>query len=529
VNLSADLFDKTADATVGAAMAVSAEAKTEVPPEICERVLIRLEPQGSKAKCVFHDGGALLLPIYVARFVRPGDIFCFPADILRQDESVEVYIQRPTARRDLLFAQIDYVRHERSHSRDGPTVRADVRNRTLGISSISLRCDTLRDYFYVGDRQRPWDEQPSFYELLRTEPKAAPAELRIAFRLRTLELSATHSSTARIQSLERGFNILAESGLRESYDNVLLDAGFAVQFPYNGFGSLLVEGNRSHDGGTFFASRILSFRPRQSLKTIRAPLRHCAFYKTLALYRDVRRRLEVPLDPCVLPLSWEPGWNRWKHLLGGRAEIKAVFVQTGAYRYRRGAWELKTWETALPSRTEVTLPDAALDQIAKARSNYLRFGQFADALAKVRGDLESTPIERDELRGICSRLGIPADFDVSLVTWKPDYEDFYYEQLCRRARRLYLFRAEYIFDLETLVVVETPQLGHATYLFSKPATMLEFLNLYSSTTREEILQNRNNVAEYLGFLNRIIHGPNPQTWLTALKAHIGAKDKIGFL
>lgn len=507
-------------------MAVSTEAKTEAPLGICERVLTRLEPQGSKAKFVFNDSGSALLPIYVARFVRPGDIFYFPADLLREDESVEVYVQRPTARRDFLFAQIEYVRNERSHARDGPTVRADLRNKTLGISSISLRCETLRDYFYVGDRQRAWNEQPSFYDLLRTEPKATTAELRIAFRLRTLELRATRSSSAEIQCLERGFNILSDSGLRESYDNVLLDAGFAVPFPYHGFGSLLVEGSRSRDGATFFASRILSFRPRQSLKTIRALLRHCTFYKDIALFRDARRKLEVPLDSCVLPLSWEPSWNRWKHLLGVQAEIKAAFVQTGEYRYSRGSWELKTRETALPSRTEVELPDNVLDQIAKARTNYMRFGQFADALEKVRRELESMPVERDDLRRICSRLGIPAGFDVSLVTWKPDYEEFYYQQLCRLARRLYLFRAEYIFDLETLVVVETPQLGHATYLFSKSSTMHEFLNLYSSTTREEILRNRNNVAEYLGFLNRIIHGPNPQTWLTALTAHIGGKDKI---
>jgi len=529
VIFSADLFEAAADATVGAAMAVSTEAKTEAPPQLCERVLTRLEPQGSKAKCVFNDGGSLLLSIDVARFVRPGDIFYFPADLLRKDESVEVYVQRPTSRRDFLFVQIDYARNERSYGRDGPAVRADVRGKVLGISSISLRCETLRDYFYVGNRQRAWNEQPSFYDLLRTEPKATTAELRIAFRLRTLELRAARSSRAEIQCLERGFNILSNPGLRECYDNVLLDAGFAVPFPYHGFGSLLVEGNRSRDGATFFASRILSFRPRQSLKTIRAPLRHCTFYKDIALFRDARRKLDVRLDPCVLPLSWEPGWNRWKHLLGVQAEIKAAFVQTGEYRFRGERWEFKTWETALPSRTEVKLPDNVLDQIAKARSNYMRFGQFADALAKVRCELESKPVERDDLRQICSRLGIPADFDVSLVTWKPDYEEFYYQQLYRRARRLYLFRAEYIFDLETLVVVETPQLGHATYLFSRPSTMHDFLKLYSSTTREEILQNRNNVAEYLGFLNRIIHGPHPQTWLTALMAHIGGKDKVVIL
>ena len=32
-------------------------------------------------------------------------------------------------------------------------------------------------------------------------------------------------------------------------------------FPYGGFGSLLVSGDRSSEGQTLFATRILAFRP----------------------------------------------------------------------------------------------------------------------------------------------------------------------------------------------------------------------------------------------------------------------------
>jgi hypothetical protein len=62
---------------------------------------------------------------------------------------------------------------------------------------------------------------------------------------------------------------------------------------------------------------------------------------------------------------------------------------------------------------------------------------------------------------------------------RPDYDSFFYRQLSRRARRIYLFRGEYIFDLEKAVVVETPQLGHATYVFAKPRSMEGFLGLYT--------------------------------------------------
>ena len=118
-------------------------------------------------------------------------------------------------------------------------------------------------------------------------------------------------------------------------------------------------------------------------------------------------------------------------------------------------------------------------------------------------------------------MGVPGDFDVVLITWKADYDAFYHRQLCQRARRLYLFRSEYIFDLAKAVIVEIPQRGHATYLFSQPATMTEFLSSYAMVTREHTLQNRDNVAETLGFVGRIIHGLKPQAWLKELKVWLG--------
>ncbi len=69
--------------------------------------------------------------------------------------------------------------------------------------------------------------------------------------------------------------------------------------------------------------------------------------------------------------------------------------------------------------------------------------------------------------------------------------------------------------------MEPPQLGHATYLFSKPACVSEFLAIYSRVAREDILRNRSNVAEMLSFLGRLIHGRKPQAWLKDLNARLG--------
>jgi hypothetical protein len=124
---------------------------------------------------------------------------------------------------------------------------------------------------------------------------------------------------------------------------------------------------------------------------------------------------------------------------------------------------------------------------------------------------------------MCSELRIPGDFDVAQISSCPDYDPFFYRQLARRARRIYLFRNEYIFDVEKAVVVETPQLGHATYMFAKPKSIESFLTLYTRITKDVIRRNHDNTAERLGFLGRVVHGRNPRAWLKDVKQHIGEK------
>jgi len=108
--------------------------------------------------------------------------------------------------------------------------------------------------------------------------------------------------------------------------------------------------------------------------------------------------------------------------------------------------------------------------------------------------------------------------DVAQISWRPDSDPFFYDQLSydqlsRRARRVCLIRGEYIFDLEKAVVIETPQLGHATYIFTKPRSIEGFLALYTKTTKEDIRRNRDNVSERLGFLRRVVHDADPRAWL----------------
>ncbi len=480
--------------------------------------------KGDKVECLFTDGSSILLSNFLASFIRRGDQVLFPLTLGKASAGAELHIcnaNSPQRRGDVYQASIGYAAQPRKDKRGELFVSAQVLSQHLGISSIHIRCETLRDYFYAANRRRPWNQQATFYELLRSSPTAAPAELRVAFKLRTLELRAARSSPAELTALERAFNILAQPELRACYDALLVDPNAPTLFPHGGFGCLLVAGHLARGGATFFATRILSFLPERKRRYFHLPLRKLAFSSGQAIYRDSRRKLEVLFDQALLPLRWDATWNQWKHLLGAKVGIRATFVQSGKYRRRGDAWDLVQWEAGLPSRIEVRLPADITGQINKARNTYHRFGQFADALECIRIRIESAPVERMTLQKMCGDLGIPGDFDVAQITWRPDYDAFFYRQLWRRARRLYLFRSEYIFDLENVTVIETPQLGHATYMFTKPADMSQFLTVYAGVTKEDIRQNRNNVAERLGFLGRLIHGVNPRPWLQELKARLG--------
>jgi len=505
-------------------MEAAAESSPTATSSIRHAQVLQIEPHGEKTACNLSEGGRILVSNLLAAHVRPGDEIDFPL-AFASDAGAEIYIHKnpPSPRqRDVYQASIGYAAQPKSDKREQFYVRAEVPHGCLGISALHFPCEVLRDYFYAADRRLPWEKQKNLYDILRIPRSASPAELRLAFRLSELELRAAGAPTRDFNILERAFNILAQPELRACY--VTLSSIFSAVpalLSFSGFGSIVVSGERSRDGQTFFVRRILSFIPEHRQRRFRAPLRKFDFYSDRAIYRDVRRKLEVLVDPALIPLVWDSTWNQWKHLLGAKVEIKATFLETGNYRHRGGAWHLVKWETALPSRIEVKVPMDIAEQIETARKTYHRFGQFSDALDRIRARIQGEPVERDELRRLCWDLHIPGDFDIAKINWKAEYDAFFYRQLCSRARRLYLFREEYIMELERAAVIETPQQGHATYLFSKPRTMEEFLAVYVRCTKEDIRHNRGNVAEKLGFLGRVVHGSNPRLWLKSLKSRLG--------
>jgi hypothetical protein len=491
---------------------------------VCRELVVSVDRQQDPATCVLANRSNLRVSVLLASYVAIGDEITFPVPMAGV-VGTEIYVTKSSPssglNRCLYQAPIGYVTQPKLNKRNQHFVSAEVQQKALGISAILLPCGTLRDYFYRLPIAAGKDAQPNFYDTLRIPASASPAELRVAYKLRHLEVDGGTRSEQ--LALERAFNILGLPELRACYDALLADPEAPATFPYGGFGSLLVSGERSRDGQTFFAQRILAFAPERRRCRFHLPLRQCDFYEDRALCRDVRRKLEFWLDPALLGTLWDPTWNQWKHLLGAKMEVDATFIQSGKYRKRGGAWELVRWETALPSRLAVQLPADFQQQLETAKTTHHRFGQYSRALDQIRFCLEHRAIERTELERMCSGLGIPSGFDIAQINWRADYDPFFYRQLTRRARRIYLFRGEYIFDLEKAVVVETPQLGHATYVFAKPRSMEGFLALYTRITKEDIRRNRDNVGERLGFLGRAIHGTNARAWLKEMRQRLGEK------
>ena len=329
-------------------------------------------------------------------------------------------------------------------------------------------------------------------------------------------MSASHAERVKV---ERAFNILGHPELRAHYDSLLADSEVPAIFPYGGFGSRFVSGEPSCDRQIFFARRILMFVPEQRRRRFHLPLRNRDFFADKALCRDARRKLEFWLDPACLQDRWDQSWNRWKNLLSSKLEVDGAFVRSSNRKKPGSGRKGVDWETGLPSRISVKLPADFQRDIERARDMYSRFGQYSRALDQIRLCLEHKAIERRVLEKMCSELSIPGDFDIIQISWRPDYDPFFYSELSRDALRVYLFRNEYIFDLESAVVVETPQVGHATYVFAKPRNMIASdIGLHGFCNE--------NIAERLGFVGRVVHGTNPRLWLRNIRQSVCGKAAL---
>jgi len=457
------------------------------------------------------------LPVFLGRFLRP-------ADVLKPlPGSSGILIERAYPHSPaMLHAAIGYVAQPKvTENGAGFLVRAEIPNASGGINALLLSGDSVRQYFYrLGDDGL----LNTLYAVLHVSETATPGDLRMAWRVRQIESVLAAKDPGEHARLERAFNILAHPDLRSCYDALRRSDDAPPLFPYGGFGSIIVEGNLSGDGEAFFARRILAYRPETTSRKVSLLLRQCEFLADRAVCRDPRRRLEVWFDGTLLPgIHWDLTWNQWKPWLTSRIDVHATFVRTGKYRLRNGEWILRTWYTALPSRLTVTMAEGVGSDVERARAIHTLLGEHADVVGKIRAEVEAQPVEHVPIQEWFDRLGASSHLKPQHVTWEPDYDSYYFEQLRRRSTTWFLFRDEYLFVWARVLIAEIPRLGHATYVFTKPEDVHAFVRRYSSATRDDIRRNRDNVATELGFIGRIVRGRKKKHWLNDVLKLAGEK------
>ena len=383
----------------------------------CNRQRIRtLRQEGALVRCA-TDCSEILIPRGPASFLRTADAIWIGGP----DSPVREFLAASSSRRhnskQLYFGQIGYASQPKSDKRDEFFVRAEVLESGLGIRALHLSNAAVSDYFYrLG--QKPGG--PTLYDILGVTRTASPADLRLSYRLRRIELETSETAKLDLQRAERAFNVLAHPELRSCYDGLLQDPNSPALFPYGGFGQCVVAGEMTADGQTFFVRRILSYLPDQRQRQFRAPLRRIEYRNEYALYRDSRRKAEVYIDRALLPVGWDPTWNQWRHLIGPKIGIAGAFVESGKYRLFNGEWRLVQWQTALPSRLSLDLPANTEDALASARRTYRRLGEYHDAIERIKVRLSREPLDESELHSLSRSLGIPADFEIAQFCWKPE-------------------------------------------------------------------------------------------------------------
>ena len=481
---------------------------------------IRVVSQLARSHCTFRDGTTAEVPTFLSRFLRPHDRLVFLSVT-----TSEIVVERQPATRGspqrYLFATIGYVSRPKASDGGSFYVRAELPNCSGKPKGLFLADSALRRYFYLLDNE---GRELSLYALLGVSETASPGDLRLAWRLRSLELDAAGAEARERAQIERAFNVLAHPELQRCYDAMRKDEDAPALFPYGGFGSIFVEGNPSEDGEAFFANRIIAYKPEMTSRRLSLLLRRCEFFADRVICRDPRRKVEVWLDANVLPgLDWDLTWNQWKHWLKSRIDIEATLVHAGKYQLRNGEWILRQWYAALPSRLRVRLPETLAADVAQAKAIHALLGEHADLVRRIQEEVDKRPVEHTQVQHWFDQTGASSHLKAHHVTWRPDYEPYYFEQLRKRSRRWFLFRNEYLFLWPNVLIAEVPEQGHATYLFAKPECMEAFLNRYSSVTREDIRQNRDGSASQLGFVGRVVRGRKMHRWLADVLKFAGEK------
>jgi hypothetical protein len=484
-----------------------------------------LAAESGAIRCHLSNEESILVPAMIGRRLQPNDM----VSILFADPTSTaptLLVQRPRATRttEMLFTAVGRA-STIPREKAGHFIELEVPHSSL-VEKLYISSAEIRHHFFaLAGEDSPPDH---LYEALSTHSSATLTDLRLAWRLKSIELALSSNQRIAKSHIERAFNILANPALKECYDRLRLDEDAKPVFPYGGYGSILVEGCLLDDSKAFMGNRILAFKPDMKQRKVSILLRSCEFLPDRIVCLDSRRKLEVWLDGGLLPgLNWDPTWNHWKHWIRSRLEIEATFVTSAKERIEQGERIVNKWSVALPSRLRVTIPEDLVADIDGARAFHALLGRHADLIRQIAVQIETHPAEHSLVERWFRDFNAEPDLGPQHVNWQPDYEEFYFEELRKRSKTWFLFRDEYLFVWHKILIAEIPALGHATYLFLRPENLEEFMAEYAKAERDDVRRNRDEVASRLGFIGRVVRGRRKMRWLNDVLTRAGEQVERG--
>jgi hypothetical protein len=484
-----------------------------------------LTAESEAIRCQLSDDESILMPAMLGRRLQPNDM----VTILSAEPTnsrLNLLVKRPGAARstEMLFT---FIGRAVATSKGEPAQYVEVEvPHSNAIEKLYLSAFAIREHFFaLTGEDSPGDQ---LCVALGSHSSATLTELRLAWRLKSIEISLSADQRIKKSQIERAFNILANPELKECYDRLRRDEDALPLFPYGGYGSILVEGRLVEDGKAFIGSRILAFKPDMAERTVSILLRSCEFLPDRIVCHDSRRKLEIWLDGGLLPgLNSDPTWNTWKHWIRSRLEVEATFVTSAKERLEQGERVVNKWSVALPSRLRVTVPEGLMADIDSARAFHGLLGRHSDLIRQIATQIDSQPAEHSLVDNWFRDFNAASELRPQHVNWQPDFDEFYFEELRKRSKTWFLFRDEYLFVWQTLLIAEIPALGHATYLFLRPENLEEFMAAYAKTERDDVRRNRHDAASRLGFIGRVVRGQRKMRWLNDVLTRAGEQVEVG--
>jgi hypothetical protein len=225
-----------------------------MPANAWNHLVVAAIPTDEGLRCELRRGRMLAFGPEWRGQISVTDRLYVAEDVTVADRSTPLYVERG-GRLDLaqipITAAAPPKRDRRGHGFDATAAQH-------GISKVLATAAQIRDYFFAPERSAQWTRQPSWFEVLRVRKNSTPAEIRLAYRVRLLELKTNGSESNRAlhAQLARGLQLLLDRELRRQYLLLLEDPDTSVAFPPWTVGSLRALGQKK--GDLFLGRAILS-------------------------------------------------------------------------------------------------------------------------------------------------------------------------------------------------------------------------------------------------------------------------------